>query len=248
DRPRRAAVSSFGISGTNAHAIIEEAPAEEAVAAPERTPAPLLPLVLSGATPEALAAQAARLRDAADRPLPDLARSLATGRAALTHRGAVVARDRDGLLAGLTALAEGSAADTVVRGRPAEGRTAFLFTGQGAQRPGMGRGLYAAHPAFRRALDDVCQALDAHLDHPLRDVMWAEPGTEQAALLDRTLYTQSALFAVGTALFRLLEAYGVRPDWLAGHSVGELTAAHAAGVWDLADAARLVAARGRLMQ
>ncbi|KOV67622.1 beta-ketoacyl synthase [Streptomyces sp. MMG1121] len=248
DRPRRAGVSSFGISGTNVHTIIEEAPAEERVPGTEPAPAPLLPLVLSGATPEALAAQAARLRAVADRSLPDLARSLATGRAALTHRGAVVARDRDELLAGLTALADGTAADTVVRGRSAGGKAAFLFTGQGAQRVGMGREMYAAHPAFREALDEVCQALDAHLDRPLRDVMWAEPGTEEAGLLDHTQYTQSALFAVEVALSRLLESHGVRPDWLAGHSIGELTAAHVAGVWDLADAARLVAARGRLMQ
>ncbi|MEU0050341.1 SDR family NAD(P)-dependent oxidoreductase [Streptomyces sp. NPDC006309] len=246
ERPRRAGVSSFGISGTNVHTIIEEAPAQEP--APEPGPAPLLPLVISGATPEALAAQAARLRAVADRPLPDLARSLATDRAALTHRAAVVARDRDELLAALTALADGTATDSVVRGRPGTGGTAFLFTGQGAQRPGMGRGLYAAHPVFRQALDEACEALDAHLDRPLRDVMWAEPGTEAADLLDHTLYTQSALFAVGTALYRLLESHGVRADRLAGHSIGELTAAHAAGVWDLADAARLVTARGRLMQ
>ncbi|MFF1280474.1 SDR family NAD(P)-dependent oxidoreductase [Streptomyces sp. NPDC058299] len=247
-RPRRAGVSSFGISGTNVHTIIEEAPAQEPAPEPGPAPAPLLPLVLSGATPEALAAQAARLRAVADRPLPDLARSLATDRAALTHRAAVVARDRDELLAALTALADGSATDSVVRGRPGTGGTAFLFTGQGAQRPGMGRGLYAAHPVFRQALDEVCEALDAHLDRPLREVMWAEPGTEAAGLLDHTLYTQSALFAVGTALYRLLESHGVRADRLAGHSIGELTAAHAAGVWDLADAARLVTARGRLMQ
>ncbi|MCX5200090.1 SDR family NAD(P)-dependent oxidoreductase [Streptomyces sp. NBC_00237] len=248
DRPRRAGVSSFGISGTNVHTIIEEAPLAEA--APDREPAaaPLLPLVISGATAEALAGQAARLLAVADRPLGDLARSLATGRAALTHRGAVVARDRDELVAGLTALTDGTAADTVVRGRPAGGKAAFLFTGQGAQRTDMGCGLHAAHPVFRDALDTVCRALDAHLDRPLKEVMWAGPGTEDADLLDHTLYTQSALFAVETALFRLLESQGVRPDWLAGHSIGELTAAYVAGVWDLDDAARLVTARGRLMQ
>ncbi|MEU9477997.1 SDR family NAD(P)-dependent oxidoreductase [Streptomyces sp. NPDC048191] len=246
DRPRRAGVSSFGISGTNAHTIIEEAPAEEPV--PDRAPAPLLPLVLSGATPEALAAQASRLRTVADQPLPDLARSLATGRAALTHRGAIVARDRDELLAGLDALAGGTAADPVVRGRPAGGATAFLFTGQGAQRVGMGRELYAAHPVFRQALDEVCEALDTHLDRPLREVMWARPGTGEADLLDHTGYAQSALFAVEVALYRLLESHGLRPDWLAGHSIGELVAAYVAGVWNLADAAQLVAARGRLMQ
>ncbi|MFF3735016.1 SDR family NAD(P)-dependent oxidoreductase [Streptomyces sp. NPDC002476] len=244
--------------------ILEEAPDEDIPVHDGTEPhAPLLPVVVSGATPEALAAQAARLRTAAGERITDLAHTLATGRAALTHRAAVVARDKDELLAGLDALAgartpgtavrtdaaaSAGTADTVVRGRPVAGRTAFLFTGQGAQRPGMGRGLYDAHPVFRRALDEACAALDAHLDRPLREVMWAGPGTEEAESLDHTLYTQSALFAVETALYRLLEAYGVRPDRLAGHSIGELAAAHAAGVWDLADAARLVTARGRLMQ
>ncbi|MFB7652463.1 MULTISPECIES: SDR family NAD(P)-dependent oxidoreductase [unclassified Streptomyces] len=250
-RVRRAGVSSFGISGTNAHVILEEAPADDIDTDAQHEPddsGPVLPLVLSAATPQALAAQAERLRTVADRRITDLAHSLLTGRAALTHRAAVVARDQDELLAALTTLSEGGTAETVVRGRPVAGRTAFLFSGQGAQLPGMGRGLYDAHPVFRLALDEVCAALDAHLDRPLREVMWARPGTDDAASLDDTLYTQSALFAVETALYRLLTACGLRPDRLAGHSVGELTAAHVAGVWDLADAARLVTARGRLMR
>ncbi|QKV96584.1 SDR family NAD(P)-dependent oxidoreductase [Streptomyces sp. NA02950] len=248
-RPRRAAVSSFGISGTNAHAILEQAPADEPEdTTPPRTSPPLLPVLVSGATPEALAAQADRLRTLEDISVPDLAHSLATGRAALTHGGAVIARDRDELAAGLTALATGATADTVVRGKQGAGRLAFLFTGQGAQRPGAGQELATAFPVYRQALDEVCDRLDAHLDRPLREVMFAGPDAPEAALLDRTQYTQCALFAVGTALFRLLESWGVRPDHLAGHSIGELTAAHVAGVLTLDDAARLVAARGRLMQ
>ncbi|MET8179267.1 SDR family NAD(P)-dependent oxidoreductase [Streptomyces sp. NPDC005336] len=248
-RPRRAGVSSFGISGTNAHTILEQAPAEE----PEREErpdalAPLLPVLVSGATPEALAAQAERLLTVGNASVPELAYSLATGRAALAHRGAVIARDHGELTAGLAALASGATAETVVRGKQVAGRLAFLFTGQGAQRPGMGQALRAAFPAFRKALDEVCDRLDTHLDRPLRDLILAEPDTENAGRLDHTVYTQSALFAVETALFRLLESWGVRPDYLAGHSIGELTAAHVAGVLGLEDAARLVAARGRLMQ
>ncbi|GHD97255.1 type I polyketide synthase [Streptomyces naganishii] len=267
-RPRRAAVSSFGISGTNAHTIIEQAPAladEAGVAEEPRTEAVeesgadavdvLWPV--SGATEEALRAQAERLRaHLAARPglrPADVGHTLATARAALAHRAAVVGADRETLLAGLGSLAEDRTAPGLVRARVGSAaRTAFLFTGQGSQRPGMGRQLHASHPVFAEALDAVCAELDKHLELPLKDVLF---GTERQqgekdrhGLLDQTAYAQAALFAVEVALFRQLEAWGVRPDFLAGHSIGELSAAHCAGVLSLEDACTLVAARGRLMQ
>jgi mycoketide-CoA synthase len=252
-RPRRAGVSSFGISGTNAHVILEQAPAAAGTGPDEsgEQPAALVPWVLSARTPEALRAQAQRLRAYADEhpglELPAVARALTTKRAALEHRAAVVGTDRETILAGLDALAQGAPASGAVTGVARPGRLAVMFTGQGAQRPGMGRELYAAHPVFAGAFDEVCALLHEALGRSLRDIVFAAPGTPEAALLDATEYTQPALFALEVALYRLVESYGVRPDHLVGHSIGEITAAHVAGVLTLPDACTLVAARARLM-
>ncbi|MCG8922452.1 type I polyketide synthase [Lentzea sp. CC55] len=243
DRPRRGAVSSFGLSGTNAHVILEQVVEEREDV--ERTPPPVLPWVLSAKNENGLRAQASRLLDAVGGADPlDVAHSLATGRSTLDRRAAVVGATRDDLVAGLTALAQGTPSPAVVTGTPLIGRTAFLFTGQSSQRCGMGRELYQAFPAYAEAFDTVVAALDEHLDRSLADVVF---GDDQD-LLDRMSYLQPALFAVEVALFRLLESWGVRPDFVAGHSIGELTAAHVAGVWTLRDAAKMVAARGRLME
>ncbi|MCF3125134.1 SDR family NAD(P)-dependent oxidoreductase, partial [Streptomyces arenae] len=243
--PRRAGVSSFGISGTNAHVVIEAAPAEQAEegARPEVKPVPWL---LSGHTPQALRAQAARLLDhlstAEDADPHRIAGALATARTALTHRAAVLGDDLDALIAGVRAVAEGTTPPDGTTGTATDGKLAFLFSGQGSQLPGMGTRLAEAFPVFAAALDDVRAHLDPLLDRPLAEVLG------DAALLERTEYTQPALFAVEVALYRLLESLGVRPDVLAGHSVGEFAAAHVAGVLTLEDACTLIAARGRLMQ
>jgi acyl transferase domain-containing protein/NADPH:quinone reductase-like Zn-dependent oxidoreductase/acyl carrier protein len=256
-QPRRAGVSSFGISGTNSHLILEEAPADtapEAVAsaASEVTSPPVtLPFLISARSEEALRAQAQRLHShLQERPSlssPDVAFSLATTRAHFEQRAVVLGEDREALLQGLDLLRAGGSGGGIVRGEVAAGKTAFLFSGQGAQRPGMGRELYGAFPAFAAALDEVCAELDPHLGRPLKEIMFAEQGTSEAALLDGTELAQPALFALEVALFRLVDSLGVKADLLIGHSIGEIAAAHVAGVLSLTDAATLVAARGRLM-
>ncbi|MFI9825525.1 SDR family NAD(P)-dependent oxidoreductase, partial [Streptomyces sp. NPDC052013] len=240
-RPRRAGVSSFGVSGTNAHLILEEAPAEEAAGeTPVEVvrPAGAVPVVLSARSDAALGAQAVRVRErvAADPDVSvvDTAYSLVTSRALLDRRAVVVASDRDELLVRLAEITSGEPA--------VGGKSAFLFTGQGSQRPGMGLELAAAFPVFERALAEVCAEVDPRLGRSLRELLAAE-----GDVLNSTEFTQVALFAVEVALFRLAESLGLRADYLIGHSVGEVAAAHVAGVLSLADAAELVVARGRLM-
>ncbi|MER5771758.1 beta-ketoacyl synthase N-terminal-like domain-containing protein, partial [Streptomyces sp. NPDC001985] len=297
-RPRRAAVSSFGISGTNAHLVLEEAPPESGIpettdgaatsgtpratapvppgpapVSPAPMPAPVspapvpVPWALSGRTDGALRAQAGRLRELLRRrpelSPADVGHSLATTRTAFERRAVVTGGGSADLLLGLEALIRGEDSPHLVRGTAADHtRTAFLFTGQGSQRPGMGRELYAAFPVFADAFDAVCAALDPHCGRPARTVLDVPPvpepgradgtgGGEGGARMHpvhTTAFAQPALFAVEVALARLLEHHGLTPDFVAGHSIGELAAAHIAGVWSLQDAARLVAARGRLMQ
>ncbi|HWO67185.1 MAG TPA: type I polyketide synthase, partial [Umezawaea sp.] len=239
--PRRAAVSSFGISGTNAHAIIEVEPEPESDRA--GGDASSAPWVLSAPTGDGLRAQAARLREFVlarpDAHPADVGLALATTRTPFAHRAVVLGPDR---LAGLAALAGGEATPTVVRGTAQPGKTLLVFTGQGAQRVGMGEELRAAFPVYARSFDEIAAHLDPHLDRPLREVIAS--GED----LDRTDYTQPALFAVEVALYRLAAHHGVVPDLVAGHSIGELAAAHVAGVLSAEDAATLVAARGRLMR
>ncbi|MGW1507202.1 SDR family NAD(P)-dependent oxidoreductase, partial [Streptomyces mirabilis] len=254
DSPRRAGVSAFGVSGTNAHVIIEEPEPQDAapLTQPPAGSATACLVPVSARTEPALRDQAARLLallDADEAITPaDLGHALATTRAALEERAVLVAADRTALGEGLKALAEGTVSPHLLRGTAHGHGLAFLFTGQGSQRLSMGRGLYDAFPVFAKALDQAAGYLDLQLERPLRDVLFAEEGTPEAALLDHTVFAQAALFAVETALFRLVESWGLRPDFLAGHSIGELTAAHVAGVLSLDDAATLVAARGRLMQ
>ncbi|MDT9701894.1 acyltransferase domain-containing protein, partial [Streptomyces sp. P17] len=257
ERVRRAGVSSFGVSGTNAHVIVEEAPLEEPAAVGAAVVEPVVsgavvPWVVSGGSAGGLVSQARALADFAREEKAEavvVGRAL-LGRAALRHRLVAFAEDREGLLTALESFAEqGELAEGVVVGSVAgRSKSAFVFSGQGAQRAGMGRELYEASPVFARVLDEVCGQLDPLLGGSVREVMFAGERDEPAAQLDRTVFTQAALFAFEVALFRTVEAAGVRADYLAGHSVGELAAAHVAGVWSLEDACRLVAARGRLMQ
>ncbi|WP_342345560.1 amino acid adenylation domain-containing protein [Pseudoxanthomonas helianthi] len=242
DGPRRAGVSSFGVGGTNAHVVMEEAP-ERAASDPAQGPQLL---VLSARTPTALARAAANLalhlRADAEANLADVAWTLGAGRKAFAHRIAIVANDAADA-AGRLDSPETAAA--IARGRPARhGDVAFLFPGQGSQYAGMGRALYAGEPAFRDAFDACADILRGELRYDLRNVVF---GDDADALLP-TSVMQPAIFAVEYSLARMWMESGLRPVAMAGHSVGEFVAATLAGVFSLADALRLVARRGRLMQ
>nr|CAA60462.1 polyketide synthase [Streptomyces rapamycinicus NRRL 5491] len=264
---RRAGVSSFGLSGTNAHVVLEQyqapaPPVTPVTPAPPVTPVtPVtpnepgpLPWVLSAQSPKALREQAGRLYaslagDSEWNSL-DIGYSLATTRSDFAHRAVAVGSGREDFLRALSKLADGApwpgltTATATAKAR----RVAFLFDGQGTQRLGMGKELYDSYPAFARAWDTVSAGFDKHLDHSLTDVCFGEGGSTTAGLVDDTLYAQAGIFAMEAALFGLLEDWGVRPDFVAGHSIGEATAAYASGMLSLENVTTLIVARGRALR
>ncbi|MFE2536645.1 type I polyketide synthase [Streptomyces sp. NPDC059371] len=252
-RPRRAGVSAFGVSGTNAHVILEQAPPEEDEDDEDHQPycqSGPVPWALSARSEQALRAQARSLHDFAaahpDLDLLDAADTLVAGRTRFEHRAVALGHDRDELLGALDALIKGKDSAALVRGTaPGElGRPVYLFPGQGSPWAGVGRQLYDTHPVFARSLDEICARFDAHLPHPLKPVLLADEPEGR----DRTDIAQPALFTLQVSLYRLLTQYAPAPARLIGHSVGEIAAAHVSGVLDLDTATRLVAARGRAMQ
>ncbi len=253
DRSRIAGVSSFGLGGTNLHVIVQEPPLSDTPLVVSTEPQLATPVLLSAETQPALRDQARQLleqlKKRPEQRLVDIAYSLCKTRCAFTQRAALVVDSRESLCESLELLASGQAGRaTAVGAVKPHGRLAVLFTGQGSQRARMGKALYDSTPVFRQALDSVFAAFSGGLDVPLPEVMFAPPGTPLADSLNRTEYTQPALFALEVALYRTLEQWGLRPALLMGHSIGELAAAHVAGILSLSDAALLVTARGRLMQ
>jgi acyl transferase domain-containing protein/acyl-CoA synthetase (AMP-forming)/AMP-acid ligase II len=249
--PRRAGVNSLGIGGSNVHVILEEAPAP--VAVPRDVDRPQHVLTLSARTEPALREQARRyaafLSDHPDVSLADVCFTANTGRRAFDHRLSVVASSAEQLREDLGEFVRGAGSDRVRTGqrrRQSHPKTAFLFTGQGAQYAGMGRQLYETQPTFRQILDHCQERLEPLLKVPLLEVLY--PADADALWLDRTAYTQPALFALEYALAELWKSWGIAPAVVMGHSLGEYVAACVAGVFDLEDGLTLVAERARLMQ
>jgi acyl transferase domain-containing protein len=248
-RPRMAGINSFGYSGTNAHAILQEAPAAAVVDASAVRPCEMV--VLS-------AKSAASLQELVDKwtefleqdsptPLRDISFTSATGRTHLRHRLAVIAPTRDEVGEKLHLWREGRMSKGLFAGQTSIGRKqkiAFVFTGQGAQYARMGQQLYDHEPRFKAAIDRCAGHMDGELGASLLDVLF---GSDSAKFLDNTRYVQPALFAIEYALADLMGHWGIEPDYVIGHSVGEIVAACVAGVLDLEDAIRFVVARGRLM-
>ncbi|MEU9348147.1 SDR family NAD(P)-dependent oxidoreductase [Streptomyces sp. NPDC048278] len=247
-RPRRAAVSSFGVSGTNAHVILEEAGPEVAGARPAAPD--LVPWVLSGRTQDALRDQAVRmarsLRATPDVPVADVAYNLATTRAVLEHRAVVVGNDPAELLRGLDALATGTPAAHVVRGAATTtGRVALVFPGQGTQWTGMARELLETEPVFAARMAECAEAVGGYADWSVLDVV---RGTEGAPGADRVDVVQPVLFSIMVSLADVWRSYGVVPEAVVGHSQGEIAAACVAGALSLSDAARVVVVRSRALR
>jgi len=242
-RPRRAAVSSFGVSGTNAHVILEQAPRQER----EEPPAPVVcPLVLSAKTPAALAAAAGRMASHVDGQadeLADIAHTLATGRARLDHRAVVLAGDGAQAAEALRALAAGGSRPDLVTGTAdVRGKTVFVFPGQGSQWTGMAIELLAQSPVFAERMAECDAALQKFTGWSVIAVLRGEPGTPPA---DRVDVVQPMLWAVMVSLAALWRAHGVEPDMVIGHSQGEIAAASVSGALSLQDGARVVALRSK---
>ncbi|KAI0167392.1 polyketide synthase [Pestalotiopsis sp. NC0098] len=254
-RLRRAGISAFGIGGTNAHIIIEESSEPMTTAGDSSTVSQLLPssmpFCLSGDTDTALKVQAENLYQHISRVgqsrIQDVSYSLATTRNHLPRRLVFTAGSKTELLEKLSSFNRPEISVLPTRDASSPPRVAVLFTGQGSQWPGMGKDLCEVYPVFRDTIKEVA-AQFTDLEFPLLDVMWADPNSNEATYLIRTDYAQPALFALEVALWKLWESWGVRPDFVLGHSLGELVAGHVAGIFDLANACRLVAARSKLMQ
>jgi thioester reductase-like protein len=264
DTPRRAGVSSFGIGGTNAHVVLEEAPLPAGADSSRPWQLLLLSARTSAALEQATTNLVAHLKAHPDQPIADVAYTLQVGRRAFSQRRMLVCRSHDDALAALEPLdpqrALGHAHDAT------EPRVVFMFSGQGAQYVNMAHDLYATEPTFRAQIDRCCELLVPQLGRDLREIMFprderrttndegtdssvvARPSSDLDSALDQTQYAQPALFVIEYALAQLWMSWGVQPDALIGHSIGEYVAACLAGVFSLEDALTLVAARGRAVQ